>query len=63
MTSLLLDHPLFFSGTLFLLLIIAVEAGFRTAVCGEFGSSSSHALRLAMANPEDSAWWPSSPRS
>ena len=32
MTSLFLDHPLIFSGTLFVLLVIAVEAGFRLAV-------------------------------
>jgi len=29
MTGLFLDHPLFFSGTLFVLLVIAVESGFR----------------------------------
>jgi hypothetical protein len=32
MTSLFLDHPLFFSATLFVLPILAVEAGFRIAV-------------------------------
>jgi hypothetical protein len=32
MTSLLLDHPLFFSATLFVLLVFAVESGFCTAV-------------------------------
>src|SRR4029077_4445648 len=32
MTGLFLDHPLFFSGTLFVLLIIAVESGLRIAV-------------------------------
>src|SRR6266478_4192327 len=32
MTGLFLDHPLFFSGALFVLLVIAVESGFRIAV-------------------------------
>ena len=32
MTSLFLDHPLLFSGTLFVALVIAVESGFRLAV-------------------------------
>src|ERR1700756_612454 len=32
MTRLFLDHPLLFSGTLFALLVIAVESGFRLAV-------------------------------
>jgi len=32
MTGLFLDHPLFFSGALFVLLVIAVESGFQIAV-------------------------------
>jgi hypothetical protein len=32
MTSRFLDHPLFFSGTLFVLLVVAVESGFRIAL-------------------------------
>jgi len=31
MTSLFLGHPLLFSGTLFVVLVIAVESGFRLA--------------------------------
>ena len=49
MTSLFLGHLLLFSGTLFVLLVIAVESGFRLAV--RFGAPGSRPPRTSRRFP------------
>jgi hypothetical protein len=52
MTSRFLDHPLLFSGTLFVVLVIAVESGFRLAVLS--GAAMDQDRREQIAASRDS---------